>query len=70
MANAIKTKLQKLSGEYSAKVKEARDLKESKRKPFVTDAETKTINQKIAVVEREYKTINTELQRLIKLLSN
>jgi hypothetical protein len=67
MANAIKTKLQKLSGEYSAKVKEARDLRESKRKPFVTDAETKTINQKIAVLEREYKAINTELERLTKL---
>jgi hypothetical protein len=67
MADAIKTKLQKLSGEYSAKVKEARDLRESKRKPFITDAEVKTINQKIAVLEREYKTINTELQRLAKL---
>ena len=67
MADAIQTKLQKLSGEYSAKVKEARELEASKRKPFVTDAQTKTINEKIKVLEREYKAINTKYNELAKL---
>jgi hypothetical protein len=41
MANAVRTKLQRISGEYSAKVEEMRKLKASLRKPFVTDAEAK-----------------------------
>jgi hypothetical protein len=67
MANAIQTKLQKLSGDYSAKVKKARELEASKRKPFVTDAEVKTINEQIRVIEREYKAINAEYNKLAKL---
>jgi hypothetical protein len=67
MADAIQTKLQKLSGEYSAKVKEVRELEASKRKPFVTDAQTKAINEKIKVLEREYKAINTKYNELAKL---
>ncbi len=67
MANAIKTKLQKVSGEYSAKVNDIRDLKEKKKKPFVTDAEVKTINEQIRVLERESKAAMAELNRLIKL---
>jgi len=67
MAGPIQTKLQKISGEYSAKVKEARELAAKKKKPFVTDAEVKTINGQIAVLEREYKAINAEYNKLAKL---
>ena len=67
MANAIKTKLQKISGEYSAKVKDKRDLEAKKKKPFITDAEVKTINEQIRVLEREYKAIMTKYNELAKL---
>jgi hypothetical protein len=67
MANAVKTKLQKVSGEYSAKVKEIRELKESLRKPFVTDAEAKVINTEIKKLDNERLRINTELTKLNKL---
>ena len=67
MANAVKNKLQKLSGEYSAKVKEMRELRESLRKPFVTDAEAKVINTEIKKLDNERLRINTELTKLNKL---
>jgi hypothetical protein len=67
MADAVKTKLQKLSGQYSAKVEEKRKLEASKRKPFVTDAEVKTINEKIRKVESEYKALNKEYNELAAL---
>ena len=67
MADAIKTKLQKLSGEYSAKVEDIRDLKADLRKPFVTDAEAKVINTKIKKLDNERLQINTELNKLTKL---
>ena len=67
MANAVKTKLQKVSGEYSAKVKEIRELKESLRKPFVTDAEAKVINTEIKKLDNERLRINTELTKLNKI---
>jgi hypothetical protein len=67
MAGPIQTKLQKISGQYSAKVKEARDLAAKKKKPFVTDAEVKTINEQIKVLEREYKDLNTEYNKLAGL---
>jgi hypothetical protein len=67
MAGPIQTKLERLSGQYTAKVKEAREEAAKKKKPFVTDAETKTINQRIAVLEREYKAINAEYNKLAKL---
>ena len=67
MANPVQTILQKISGEYSAKVKEARDLEAKKKKPFVTDAEVKTINGQIAVLDREASAIMTKLNNLTKL---
>ena len=67
MANPITTKLQKLSSQYSAKVKEARELEAKKKKPFVTDAEVKTINGQIATLKREYNAINAEYNKLAKL---
>ena len=67
MANAVQTILQKISGEYSAKVKDKRELEAKKKKPFVTDAEVKTINGQIAVLEREASAIMTKLNNLTKL---
>jgi hypothetical protein len=67
MANAVQTKLQKISAQYSAKVDEIRKLKADKRKPFVTDAQIKTINQKIDKLDRERLQINTQLTKLTKL---
>lgn len=67
MANAVKTKLQKVSGEYSAKVDDIRELKAELRKPFVTDAEAKTINTKIKKLDQERLALNTELNKLTKL---
>jgi hypothetical protein len=67
MANAVRTKLQKISGEYSAKVAEIRKLEADKRKPFVTDAQIKTINTKIKKLDSERLQINTKLNNLTKL---
>ena len=67
MANAVQSKLEKISGQYSAKVKEKRELEASKRKPFVTDAEVKAINEKIRAIETEYKALNTQYNELAAL---
>jgi hypothetical protein len=67
MANAVQTKLQKISGEYSAKVTDMRKLEADKRKPFVTDAQIKTINEQIKKLDGERLKLNTELNKLTKL---
>lgn len=67
MANAVQTKLQKISAQYSAKVDDIRELKAAKRKPFVTDAQIKTINQQIKNLDNERLQINAELTKLTKL---
>ena len=67
MANAVQTKLQKISGEYSAKVADMRKLEADKRKPFVTDAQIKDINTKIKKLDQERLALNTELNKLTKL---
>jgi outer membrane biosynthesis protein TonB len=67
MANAVQTKLQKISGEYSAKVADMRKLETDKRKPFVTDAQIKDINTKIKKLDQERLALNTELNKLTKL---
>jgi hypothetical protein len=67
MANVVQSKLEKISGQYSAKVKEKRELEASKRKPFVTDAEVKAINEKIRAIETEYKALNTQYNELAAL---
>ena len=67
MANAVQTKLQKISGEYSAKVAAIRKLEADKRKPFVTDAQVKAINAKIKTLDTERLRINTELTKFTKL---
>ena len=66
MANAVQTKLQKISGQYSAKVAEIRKLEADKRKPFVTDAQIKAINTKIKTLDNERLRINTEFTKLAK----
>ena len=63
MANAIQTKLQRISGQYSAKVAEIRKLEADKRKPFVTDAQIKAINTKIKKLDTERLQINTDLTK-------
>jgi hypothetical protein len=67
MANAIQTKLQRISGQYSAKVDDIRKLEADKRKPFVTDAQVKAINTQINKLDKERLQINAELTRLTKL---
>lgn len=67
MANAVQTKLQKISGEYSLKVADMRKLEADKRKPFVTDAQVKTINEQIKKLDNERLALNTELNKLTKL---
>jgi len=67
MANAVQTKLQRISGEYSAKVAAIRKLEADKRKPFVTDAQIKAINTQIKKLDIERLRINTELTKLTKL---
>ena len=67
MANAVQTKLQKISGEYSTKVADMRKLEADKRKPFVTDAQIKDINTKIKKLDQERLALNTELNKLTKL---
>jgi len=67
MANAIQTKLQKISGEYSAKVQLKRDLEAKKKKPFVKDSEIKTINEQIKVLDREASAIMTKFNNLTKI---
>ena len=67
MAGPVQTILQKLSGEYTAKVQEARNLEAKKKKQFVTDAEVKIINGQITVLKQEYGKLNTKLNNLTKL---
>lgn len=67
MANAVRTKLQRISGEYSAKVAEMRKLEADKRKPFVTDAQIKDLNTRIKKLDTERLQINTKLTKLTKL---
>ena len=47
MAKSVNARLTKLSNEYSANVKKVRELEAAKKKPFVTDAEVKKINEQI-----------------------
>jgi len=67
MANQVRTKIERVSGKYSAKVAEIRKLEADKRKPFVTDAETKSINTQIKKLDAERLTISKELNKLGKL---
>jgi hypothetical protein len=67
MANPVRTKLNELSAQYSANVKRVRELKEQKRKPFLTDPQIKKINEEINKLDAERQTIANESSRLTKL---
>jgi hypothetical protein len=67
MANAIDTRINKLSEEYNATVKELRELRESKRKPSLSDAEVKSINDKIKELESKFTKVNSERNRISKM---
>jgi hypothetical protein len=67
MANAIQTKLQRISGQYSAKVADIRKLEADKRKPFATDAEVKAINIQIKKLDSERLQLNKDLTKLTEL---
>lgn len=67
MANAVQTKLQKISAQYSAKVAEIRKLEADKRKPFLTDAQLKVINTNIKKLDAERLKINSEYNNLSKV---
>jgi hypothetical protein len=70
MAKSVQARLNKLSGEYSANVKKVRELTEQKRKPFVTDAEVKKINEEINRLDAERETITSETNRISKIAKN
>jgi len=67
MASPVTAKLNKLNSQYSANVKRLRELKEQKRKPFLTDPEIKKINEEINKLDAERETINSESNKLRKL---
>jgi hypothetical protein len=66
MAKSVQAKLDKLSSDYSANVKRVRELKEDKRKPFLSDAEVKKINEEINRLDAERATITSETNRVNK----
>jgi hypothetical protein len=70
MAQSVQARLNKLSGEYSANVKKVRELKEQKRRPFLTDAEVKKINEQINKLDAERETITLETNRISKVAKN
>jgi hypothetical protein len=67
MANAVTTKLNQLSAQYSAKVKRLRELEAKKKEPFATDAEVKLINQQINQLNPDIKKDFEDLAKLKKL---
>ena len=67
MAKSVQSRLTKLSNEYSANVKKVRELEAAKKKPFVTDAEVKKINEQINKLEAERETITKESDKISKI---
>lgn len=70
MAKQVQARLNKLSAEYSANVKKVRELKEAKKKPFLTDAEVKKINEEINKLDAERDTLSTKYNDLAKVAKN
>ena len=66
MANPVTAKLNQLSSQYSAKVKRIRELKDSKRS-WLSDAETKKINDEISQLTADAKEDFDDLAELKKL---
>lgn len=67
MAKSVQARLTKLSNEYSANVKKVRELEAAKKKPFVTDAEVKNINEQINKLDNERETITKESDKISKI---
>ena len=67
MAKSVEARLTKLSNEYSANVKKVRALEDQKRKPFVTDAEVKKINEEIKKLDAEREDIVKENNKISKI---
>jgi hypothetical protein len=67
MSEQVRAKLTRLSSQYSEKVKRVRELRDDKRKPFLTDPEVKKINEEINRLDAEIKSDFTELTELKKL---
>ena len=67
MAKSVQTRLTKLSNEYSANVKKVRELEAAKKKPFVTDAEVKKINEEINKLNAERTTIVDKSNSISKI---
>ena len=67
MAKSVDARLTKLSNEYSANVKKVRELEAAKKKPFVTDAEVKKINEEINKLDAQRETITKESNRISKI---
>jgi hypothetical protein len=67
MAKSVNARLTKLSNEYSANVKKVRELEAAKKKPFVTDAEVKKINEQINKLDAERETITKESDKIYKI---
>jgi hypothetical protein len=67
MAKSVQSRLTKLSNEYSANVKKVRELEAAKKKPFVTDAEVKNINEQINKLDAERETITKESDKISKI---
>lgn len=67
MAKSVQSRLTKLSNEYSANVKKVRELEAAKKKPFVTDAEVKKINEQINKLDAERETITKESDKISKI---
>jgi myosin heavy subunit len=69
MANPVTTKLKQLSDQYSAKVNRIRELKAALKKPFVSDADAKKMNQELnklnGEIESDFQKL-TEAKRLEK----
>jgi hypothetical protein len=70
MAKSVEARLNKLSAEYSANVKKVRELAEAKKKPFVTDAEVKKINEEINRLDAERETIVEKSNSISKIAKN
>jgi hypothetical protein len=66
MASPVTAKLNQLSSQYSAKVKRIRELKDSKRS-WLSDAETKKINDEISQLTADAKEDFDDLAELKKL---
>jgi DNA replication initiation complex subunit (GINS family) len=67
MANPVTTKLKQLSNQYSVKVKRIRELEAALKKPFVSDADAKKMNQELNKLNGEIESDFEKLAEAQKL---